>query len=74
MSNTCEMHEEFKGQLRDHEKRIVALEKSDAEFTLKIQYLCEKIDTLISWLKAVFFALLASGLGFFVWYLQGLSH
>lgn len=28
--STCEKHEEIREQLRDHEKRIVALEKADA--------------------------------------------
>ncbi len=67
------MHEEVKDQLRDHEKRIVDLEKRDAEFAMMMKYLCEKVDTLISWLKAVFMALLATGGGFIIWYIQQLA-
>lgn len=73
MSVVCEFHEEFKEQLKNHDARIYELEKRDAEFTLKIKHLCEKIDTLISWLKAVFLAVMGSGLGFFIWYIQGLK-
>lgn len=70
---TCEFHEDFKLQLRDHELRIIELEKSDEKFTLKFQYLCEKIDALIGWLKAIFLTLLGGGLGFFIWYIQHLG-
>jgi hypothetical protein len=67
------MHEEVKDQLRDHEKRIVDLEKRDAEFTVMMKYLCEKVDALVSWLKAVFMAVLATGGGFIIWYIQQLA-
>ena len=40
----CAVHGEIKDQLRDHEKRIIALEKSDAEFAIRLQNLIEKID------------------------------
>lgn len=43
--SVCSAHEEVKDQLRDHEKRIVALEKSDAEFAIRLQNIIEKIDT-----------------------------
>ena len=40
--SVCAAHEDMKDQLRDHEKRIVALEKSDAEFAIRLQNLIEK--------------------------------
>lgn len=40
----CELHEDIKNTVRDHERRIVALEKSDAEFAIRMENLIEKID------------------------------
>ena len=71
--STCEKHEEVREQLRDHEKRIVALEKADAEFAIKIQNLVEKIDTLTGWIKALVISIIGTGVGFIIWYIQSLS-
>jgi ABC-type Fe3+-citrate transport system substrate-binding protein len=35
----CEMHKELTETVKDHEKRIVVLEKSDAEFAIRIDIL-----------------------------------
>lgn len=43
---TCELHGEIKEQIRDHEKRIVSLEKSDAEFAIRLENLIG--DTCVS--------------------------
>ncbi len=71
--NTCEKHEEIREQLRDHEKRIVALEKADAEFAIKIQNLVEKIDNLTGWIKALVISIIGTGVSFIIWYIQSLS-
>ena len=71
--NTCEKHEEIREQFRDHEKRIVALEKTDAEFAIKIQNLLEKIDSLTGWIKVLVVSIITTGIGFIIWYIQSLS-
>ena len=70
--NTCVAHEEIREQLRDHEKRIVALEKSDAEFAIRLQNLIEKIESLTSWIKALVVSIISTGVGFVIWYIQSL--
>ena len=65
-------HEEIKEQLRDHEKRIIALEKADAEFAIRLQNLIEKIDSLTSWIKALVISIISTGVGFIIWYIQSL--
>ena len=68
----CVMHKEIKETLKDHEKRIVALEKSDAEFAIRMQNLIEKIDNLTGWIKALVVSIISTGVGFIVWYIQSL--
>lgn len=70
--SVCSVHEELRDQLRDHEKRIVALEKSDAEFAIKLQNLVEKIDGLTNWIKALVVSIITTGVGFIIWYIQSL--
>ena len=70
--SVCPTHEELKDQLRDHEKRIVALEKSDAEFAIRLQNLIEKIDSLTGWIKALVVSIISTGVGFIIWYIQSL--
>ncbi len=70
--SVCMMHEEVKDQLRDHEKRIIALEKADAEFAIKLQNLIEKIDNLTGWIKALVISIIGTGVGFVIWYIQSL--
>jgi len=68
----CSAHEELRDQLRDHEKRIAALEKADAEFAIRLQNLIEKIDSLTSWIKALVVSIITTGVGFIIWYIQSL--
>ena len=68
----CGAHEEIKEQLKDHEKRIVALEKSDAEFVIRLDHLLEKIESLTSWIKGLVFSIITVGVGFIIWYIQSL--
>ena len=68
----CGMHEEIKEQLKDHEKRIVALERTDAEFAIRLDNLLEKIESLTCWIKGLVFSIIATGIGFIIWYIQSL--
>ena len=68
----CGAHEEIKEQLKDHEKRIVALEKTDAEFVIRLDHLLEKIESLTSWIKGLVFSIITVGVGFIIWYIQSL--
>ena len=70
--SVCEMHKEMREQVKDHERRIVALEKSDAEFAIRLENLIKKIDELTSWIKALVVTLITSGVGFIIWYIQSL--
>ena len=72
MNNVCAAHEEAREQLRDHEKRIVALEKADAEFAIKLENLVEKIENLTGWIKALVVSIIGTGVGFIIWYIQSL--
>jgi len=72
MNNVCAAHQEVKEQLRDHEKRIIALEKADAEFAIRLQNLIEKIDSLTGWIKALVISIIGTGVGFIIWYIQSL--
>jgi len=70
--SVCTAHEDMKDQLRDHEKRIIALEKSNAEFAIRLQNLIEKIDSLTGWIKALVVSIVGTGVGFIIWYIQSL--
>jgi hypothetical protein len=70
--SVCTAHEDMKDQLRDHEKRIVALEKADAEFAIRLENLVEKIESLTSWIKALVVSIVGTGVGFIIWYIQSL--
>jgi len=70
--SVCAAHEDMRDQLRDHEKRIVALEKSDAEFAIRLQNLIEKIDSLTGWIKALVISIVGTGVSFIIWYIQSL--
>ena len=70
--SVCAAHEDLRDQLRDHEKRIVALEKTDAEFAIRLQNLIEKIESLTGWIKALVVSIVTTGVGFIIWYIQSL--
>ncbi len=72
MNNVCAAHQEVRDQLRDHEKRIVALENANAEFAIRLQNLIEKIDSLTGWIKALVISIVGTGVGFIIWYIQSL--
>ena len=68
----CEMHKELTETVKDHEKRIVVLEKSDAEFAIRMENLIEKIDSLTGWIKTLVISIIGTGVGFIIWYIQSL--
>ncbi len=72
MNSFCTGHQEVREQLRDHEKRIVALEKANVEFAIRLQNLIEKIDSLTGWIKALVVSIIGTGVGFIIWYIQSL--
>lgn len=59
-------------RVRDHEKRIVALEKTDAEFAIRLENLVQKLEELTGWLKALVIAIIGTFGGFIIWYIQSL--
>ncbi len=64
--------DEVKETLKDHERRIVILEKADAEFAIRLENLIEKLESLTGWLKALVVSFVSAGIGFFIWYVQSL--
>lgn len=71
--HTCDRHKELVDQLQNHEKRISSLEISDAKTGEKIQNLIEKIESLMTWIKALIMMGATSLLGFFIWYIQNIK-
>lgn len=67
-----EKFDHHEGWLKDHEKKIDVLEKSDATNTTKIDNLCGQIASLTKsiWglVTGIFFVLI----GFVVWYIQSI--
>lgn len=68
----CEVHKDMQERVRDHEKRIVALEKTDAEFAIRLENLVQKLEELTGWLKALVIAIIGTFGGFIIWYIQSL--
>ena len=59
-------------RLNDHAERLRLLETSDARQSVMIEQLCEKLDSLISWMKALLIAWITGAGGFLIWYIQSL--
>lgn len=70
--NVCAFHDEMKETIKDHGRRIASLETRDAEFAIRIDNLCEKLDSLTSWIKALVITVGGAVVGFFFWYIQSL--
>ena len=64
--------DDIKETLRDHERRIVKLEKADAEFAIRLENLIEKLESLTGWIKALVVTVVSTGIGFIIWYIQSL--
>ena len=75
--SVCEFHEGIKETVKDHETRIETLERKDAGNDVRIQNLCDKMDNLAGWIKALVITLLGflltTGGGFIIWYIQNLK-
>ena len=48
-----DFEERCERRLNDHAERLRVLETSDARQSVMIEQLCEKLDNLISWMKAL---------------------
>ena len=59
-------------RLNDHAERIRYLETNNARQTVIIEELCKKMDSLISWIKALLIAWCTGMGGFLIWYIQSL--
>jgi hypothetical protein len=59
-------------RLNDHAERLRILETNDAKQGVMIEQLCEKLDSLISWMKALLIAWATGMGGFLIWYIQSL--
>lgn len=64
--------DDVKETLRDHERRIVMLEKADAEFAIRLENLIAKLESLTGWIKALVVTVVSTGVGFIIWYIQSL--
>ena len=67
-----DFEERTETRLNDHAQRIRALETADAAMAVRMENLCEKLDSLTNWIKALIVALITSTGGFFIWYVQTL--
>lgn len=67
-----DFEERTEKRLNDHSERLRTLETNDAKRGVLIEQLCEKLDTLISWMKALFIASCTGMGGFLLWYIQSL--
>ena len=79
----CEMHQDVQNQLREHERRIAAVEKSNGEVLIRIDNLCVEIKELKEELSGFVISMnstfkkSALGVitilaGFLIWYIQSL--
>ncbi len=66
----CDRHEEIIDRLDSHGKRIGLLEVSDAEMKADLKNLIKQVERLISTINKFTFALLGTGIGFIIWFIQ----
>lgn len=67
-----DFEERCERRLNDHAERLRVLETSDARQSVMIEQLCEKLDNLISWMKALLVVWVTGMGGFLIWYVQSL--
>jgi cytoskeletal protein RodZ len=67
-----DFEERCERRLNDHAERLRVLETSDARQSVMIEQLCEKLDNLISWMKALLVVWVTGMGGFVIWYIQSL--
>ena len=66
----CERHEEIVDRLDSYGKRIGLLEVSDAEMKADLKNLIKQVERLVSTMNKFTFALLGTGIGFIIWFIQ----
>ena len=66
----CDRHEEIIDRLDSHGKRIGLLEVSDAEMKADLKNLIKQVERLVSTINKFTFALLGTGIGFIIWFIQ----
>jgi len=71
--NACERHQEIVNRLDNHADRIRQLELNDAKTVEKIENLIEKLEVLMTWIKALVTLGGTSLVGFFFWYIQSIG-
>ena len=54
--------QEHEEAIKDHEKRIDAVEKDGAKFEVCIENMCGRLDSLISWIKALILGIVGTAL------------
>ena len=67
-----DFEERTEHRLNDHADRLRALETGFATQTVIVQNLCEKVCSLINWIKALVVVWCTGMGGFFIWYIQSL--
>jgi len=67
-----DLEERTEKRLNDHSERLRALETSNAKQEIMIEQLCLKLDSLVSWMKALLIAWVTGMGGFIIWYIQSL--
>lgn len=66
----CERHEEIMDRLDSYGKRIGLLEVSYAEMKVDLKNLIKQVERLVSTINKLTFALLGTGIGFIIWFIQ----
>lgn len=66
----CDFHELIKETTDDHEHRLRTLETSNATTMEQMKQVCDRLGSLISWLKAISLLWVSGMLGFLFWAIQ----
>jgi len=69
----CDRHKDITHRLDNHADRIRQLELNHAQTGEKIENLIEKLEALMTWIKALVMLGATSFVGFFFWYIQSLG-
>ena len=67
-----DFEERTEKRLNNHSDRLRVLETSNAKQEIMIEQLCLKLDSLVSWMKALLITWVTGMGGFLIWYIQSL--
>ena len=67
MDKDCPRHEDW---LKNHEKRIGAMEQTDVLHGEQIKQLCKQLEDLVCWIRALIKVLIMAGIGIIAWFIQ----